>query len=157
MDDSDESLPLSRRAQRRAYLLNQLLSGEVTTGEAAALPGLSERHVKRLRAAYRRDGLAALVHGNAGRVPWHALPAEIRVRIQELARDRYAGLNYRNLSEKLAHDVGIELHLTTVARCCWRPECVAQAPVAHRRIAVDATGWRARGSCCKRMGPGIDG
>jgi hypothetical protein len=56
------------------------------------------------------------MHGNAGRVPWHALPAEIRVRVQELARDRYAGLNYQHLSEKLADDVGMELHRTTVRK-----------------------------------------
>jgi hypothetical protein len=39
MDDSGGSLRLSRKAQRRAYLLNQLLTGEVTTGKAAALLG----------------------------------------------------------------------------------------------------------------------
>jgi hypothetical protein len=60
----DDSLRLGRAAQRRAYVLNQLLQGELTNGQDAELLELSVRQVKRLRAAYRLEGPAALVHGN---------------------------------------------------------------------------------------------
>ncbi|HCG29123.1 MAG TPA: hypothetical protein DEU95_05130, partial [Chloroflexi bacterium] len=36
---------------------------------AAEVLDLSVRQVRRLLAAYREDGVAALVHGNRGRVP----------------------------------------------------------------------------------------
>jgi Winged helix-turn helix len=113
MDGLDERVRLSRAAQRRAVVLNQLLAGELSNGQAAELLGLSMRQVQRLRAAYRAAGPVALVHGNAGRVPWHALPAEIRARVEELATTRHVGLNYRHLLEKLAEE-GIDLHRTTV-------------------------------------------
>jgi len=115
MDGQGDNLRLSRAAQRRAMVLNQLLAGELTNAQAAELLGLSVRQIKRVRAAYRTEGPAALVHGNAGRVPWHALPVEIRQRVLELASDRYAGLNYQHLSEKLA-DEGIDLHRTTLRK-----------------------------------------
>lgn len=162
MDDSDESLRLNRKAQRRAYVLNQLVSGEVTTGQAAELLGLSERQVKRLRAAYRREGPAALVHGNAGRVPWHALPLEIRDRVRELVRDRYAGLNYQHLSEKLAEDVGIELHRTTVRKVLLEagvrgPRTRRAPPHRRRRERMPREGQllQADGSRHRWLGPDV--
>lgn len=51
--------------QKRAMLLTKLLVGEVTVAEAAALMGRSERQVWRLKMAFKRDGLAALVHATA--------------------------------------------------------------------------------------------
>jgi len=42
---------MTSRDQRRAWILTKLLVGEVTTAEAAALLGLSERQVWRLRRA----------------------------------------------------------------------------------------------------------
>ena len=59
--------------QRRLYLLAELLAGRLTTIEAALTLELSIRHLKRLKARYRREGIASLVHCNRGRRPWHAI------------------------------------------------------------------------------------
>ena len=45
--------------------------------QAAELLGISERQVRRILAAYRRDGAAALVHGNRGRKPRNSVPEDV--------------------------------------------------------------------------------
>ena len=65
----ERTIHLGARQQRRALILNQLLEGGLTIGQAAGLLGVSERQVQRLRAAYAQVGPAALVLGNTGRVP----------------------------------------------------------------------------------------
>ena len=47
-------------------MLNSILEYHLSIGQAAEIMGVSERHTKRLLAAYRKDGTAALVHGNRG-------------------------------------------------------------------------------------------
>ncbi|GAF80179.1 unnamed protein product, partial [marine sediment metagenome] len=48
-------------------MLNQVETDKVIGREAAEVLGLSLRHVKRILAAYRKEGAAALAHGNRGR------------------------------------------------------------------------------------------
>lgn len=111
-----ERITLTSREQQRAIALNRSLAGEWTVAEAAAMLGLSERQVRRLRRAYAGQGPAALVHGNRGRRPVHALTAATRTRVVELARTTYAGFNDQHLTEKLAETEGVVLGRETVRR-----------------------------------------
>lgn len=107
---------MTSRDQRRAWILTKLLVGEVTTTEAAALLGLSERQVWRLRRAFERDGPAALVHGNRGRPSSRRLAEAVRARIVELARTTYDGANDSHLAELLAEHEGIEIGRSSLQR-----------------------------------------
>lgn len=82
--------------------------------EAASLLGLSERHTWRVLAAYRKDGAAALSHGNRGGRPNNALPEELRHRVIMLARTRYADFNHMHMTEMLEEREGITLACSTV-------------------------------------------
>ena len=53
-----------------------MLEQHLTIRQAAEIMGISERHTKRLLAAYRKEGVAALTHGNRGRRPHNAVPEE---------------------------------------------------------------------------------
>ena len=132
----EETIRLGAEGQRRAQVLNELLDGRLTSGQAAVVLRVSERQVKRSKAAYRRDGPAALVHGNRGRAAWNAVPAAVRARVIDLARGRYAGLNWQHLTEKLAEVEGLALDRTTVRRILLaaglRSPRPRRAP-AHRR------------------------
>ena len=77
---------MNERAQQRIAVMHEVAQGALAAGEAAVLPGVSERHVWRLLAAYRRAGAAGLQHGNTGRRPAHALTAAVRVRVVALAQ-----------------------------------------------------------------------
>ena len=107
---------MTSRDQRRAWILTQLLVGEVTITQAGALLGLSERQVWRLRRGFERDGPAALVHGNRGRPSSRRLPDGLRARIIELARTTYEGANDSHLAELLAEHEAIEISRASLQR-----------------------------------------
>ena len=67
-------LTLNQQEQTRIQVLNSVLEYHLPIAQAAEIMGVSERHTKRLLAAYRREGPAALAHGNRGRRPHNAVP-----------------------------------------------------------------------------------
>jgi transposase len=111
-----ETIILNTQEQKRVMVLNRLLVGQLTAAEAAVLLSLSERQVRRLYAAYRKEGAAALAHGNRGRKPVQAISEEVRHQVIELARTTYVGCNYQHLRDLLAERDGIELSRTSVRR-----------------------------------------
>jgi transposase len=104
-----ETITVNARAQWRLYVLNHILAGETSAADAAGYLGLSLRQVRRLLARYRTEGIAALVHGNAGRTPSNRLEPAVRGRLVELATTTYAGVNRQQLAELLAEreDLGV--------------------------------------------------
>ena len=59
-----KGLTLTTKEQTRLQVLNGVLEGRWSMGETAEVLGVSERHGWRLLAAYRKEGAAALAHGN---------------------------------------------------------------------------------------------
>ena len=59
-----ETVLLCGAEQQRLVVLNRMLVGDLTAAEAAAVLGRSVRQVRRMLAAYRKEGAAALVHGD---------------------------------------------------------------------------------------------
>lgn len=47
-------------------MLNQVETGQLTGRGAAEVLGLSVCHVRRILAAYRKEGAAVVAHGNRG-------------------------------------------------------------------------------------------
>jgi len=107
---------LNRKEQRRLMVLNQLEVSTVTAGRAAELLGLSLRHVRRILAAYRKEGACALAHGNRGRKPRHALDESLKRQVAALAQSTYTGCNHQHLTELLAEREGITLSRSSVRR-----------------------------------------
>jgi transposase len=127
---------LTTREQTRLMVLNKVNRGEIVGREGAGLLGLSLRHVRRLLAAYRREGAAALAHGNRGRRPQHALEGGLKSRVLELARGKYMGCNTQHFTELLAEREGITLSRSSVRRVLLnagiaRPR--KRRPPRHRR------------------------
>jgi len=102
--------------QRRVIILTQVVSGAVTVAGAAERLALSERQTKRLLAGFRRDGVAALVPGNRGRVPVNAGAEESRQAIIAFATERYVGFNHVHLTEHLGEQQGIARSRSSVRR-----------------------------------------
>ncbi len=97
-------------------VLNQVEVGQVVGWQAAAVLGVSLRHERRLMAAYRKEGAAALAHANRGRKPHNALDESLKKQVLELARSTYAGCNTQHFTELLAEREGITLCRSSV-RC----------------------------------------
>jgi len=111
-----KGLTLTTREQARLSIMNAVLEGRWRVSEAAELMAVSERHTWRLLAAYRDEGVAAIAHGNRGRVPANATPESLRAKVTALARDRYQGVNHTHLTELLAEREGVLLSRSTVRR-----------------------------------------
>ena len=111
---------MTQKEQARLQVLNSLLTGHMTTEQAATLMGVSTRHTRRILAAYRREGAAAIAHGNRGRRPANATAETMATHVVDLARTRYAGVNHTHLSELLRDREGIEIGRTTLRRILVR-------------------------------------
>ena len=111
-----ETVTLNEREQQRVMVLNRVERGELTGEEAARLMYLCVRQVRRLLAAYRREGVAALAHGNRGRRPVHALGERVRKLVVELAQGVYLGCNHHHLTELLRERECLYLFRSTVRR-----------------------------------------
>ncbi|MFO7772934.1 MAG: ISNCY family transposase [Dehalococcoidia bacterium] len=105
---------MDKKEQRRLMLLNGIEIGRITAREAAEVLGLSLRHVRRILAAYRREGAAALAHGNRGSRPHNALDDALKRRVLELAQSTYAGCNTQHFTELLAEREGIAVSRSAV-------------------------------------------
>lgn len=132
----EASITLNRREQKRLLVLNAVVAGQSTVAEAAASLGLSTRQVRRVLAAYREEGAAALAHGNRGRRPVHATSQEVREQVVALAQTTYRGCNQQHLRDLLAEREGIALSRATIHRVLAGAGLLApptRRPPQHRR------------------------
>ena len=111
-----KDVTLNQREQARLQVLNSVMEYQLPKAQAAEILGISERQVRRILAAYRRDGAAALVHGNRGRKPRNSVPEDVAATTVILASEKYVGFNHRYLTEVLAEREGIQLSRQTISR-----------------------------------------
>ena len=107
---------MNQKEQARLSVLNSVLEYQVPISQAAEVLGVSPRHARRLLAAYREHGAAALAHGNRGRRPHNATSPAEAAAVVELATQRYAGANHTHCTELLREREGIDLSRPTVRR-----------------------------------------
>ena len=107
---------MSQKEQARLKVLNSLLAEQMTADQAAELMGVSTRHTRRMLAAYRKEGVAALAHGHRGRRPPNATPETTGAEVLHLASTRYLGTNHTHLSELLGEREGIDIDRSTLRR-----------------------------------------
>ena len=107
---------MTQKEQARLQVLNSLLDEHMTLDQAAMLMGVTTRHTRRILAAYREEGAAALAHGHRGRRPVNATPEAVIADVVHLAETRYEGTNHTHLSELLSEREGIDIGRTTLRR-----------------------------------------
>ena len=109
---------------------------------AAELLGVGARQVRRLRARFRQEGLAAVIHGNSGRRRPIAPIRPCVERILALAgpEGKYHDLNVCHLQELLEQEEQIMIGRSTLDRCSSRLGCASRP----RRAAARAPRRRLR-------------
>lgn len=142
-------MTLSTKEQRRLIVLNHLGSGAPSQSEAAALLGLCERQLRRLRRAYAAHGAKALAHGNRGRRPSNAIDPKLKQRVVHLARSRYEGFNHQHLTEMLTEREGPPLprHRPPDPHGGRDPQSAPTA--AASSPSSTGTGFRGRACSCR--------
>ena len=115
-----EGVTLTQSEQTRLKVLNSVLANQVPVCQAAEALEMSERHLRRILAAYGREGAAALAYGNRGRQPANTTTDSTPTAVVELGRSRYVEVNHTHLTELLVEREGIELSRSTVQRILVR-------------------------------------
>ena len=111
-----EGLTLTTKEQNRLQILNGVLEKYWLMREAAQVMGVSERRGWRILSAYRKEGAAALAHGNRGRTPANITPLIVREQVIALAKEQYIGVNHTHLAELLSEREGIIISRSTLRR-----------------------------------------
>lgn len=124
---------MNAKEARRVYVMEQVLNGTITIRQAAEYLGLSERQVKRLKKGMKEKGVAALVHGNRGRTPKHAIPKNIRDIVAALATGLYKDASTEHMSELLALNQGIKISAKSIARILKERGITNPHSCKHRR------------------------
>jgi transposase len=112
-----ETLTLTRAELKKVVVVEKILEGQMTNREGAAVLGLTERQVIRLKKKYRTGGGAQeLIHKNRGRKPKHALPDEVKERAAALYTAKYHGSNNCHFAELLEEHESLQLSHSSVRR-----------------------------------------
>lgn len=138
---------LSQTELQRLKVIENAVEGRLSVAKAALLLQRSHRQVQRLKRRYRADSVDWVRHGNRGRPkPW-ALAPEVRQKIVELARGKYAGFNDTHLWEKRTSLEGLSLSREAVRRTLRK----AKLASPQKRRARKYRSRRPRRSCSGAM------
>jgi transposase len=132
------TVTLNERQQNEVEILTRLEAGAVDIGAAGELLGIGERQLRRLRARFRQEGMAAVIHGNRGRSPANRTDPALVERILALAGEegKYHDLNVCHLCDLLAQEEGITIGRSTLDRLLKQQGVrrrARRALAAHRR------------------------
>lgn len=112
----NKKVTLNNKEQKRLKVLNEVIADHMTGQQAADMLGLSLRHVRRLLAGYRREGVVALAHGNRGRASPRRVSEALKAEVIELATTTYHDYNDQHFTEELEERHEIVLSRSTVRR-----------------------------------------
>ena len=107
---------LNMKESRRLIVIQETLTGKRTIADAAGALGLSERQVKRLKRGVKEQGPGFLAHGNRGRKPANAIPADVKHLVLELATGDFKDTSCQHMSELLLEHKSIKISAKSIAR-----------------------------------------
>jgi transposase len=112
-----ETVTLTRAELKKVVVVEKILGGQMTNREGAAVLGLTERQVIRLKKKYQSgEGAKELVHKNRGRKPKHALTNEVKEKAVSLYKEKYHGSNNCHFAELLEEHESLNLSASSIRR-----------------------------------------
>lgn len=138
-----ERVGMSQRERDRLKVLSVVQKGQVRQREAAEQIGVSERHLRRLLAWYRREGDRAVIHQLRGRRSNRKIPDAVQRQAVRLVRAEYRDFGPTLAAEYLAERHGIQVSRETLRQ--WMIEAGIWRRRKQRIHEVHV--WRPRRSC----------
>jgi len=123
------------KAMRRYEIILRAYAKEISWIEAAAILGMTCRHLRRVREAYEKWGYDGLLDGRAGKTSPRAIPIEMVEQVLTLYREKYFDFNVKHYHEKLEEEHSIQVSYTWVKGLLQGAGLVAKDSVRkkHRR------------------------
>jgi len=137
---------MSLRELRRLKAVHEVRKKHITQKAAALMLCLSERQVRRLVMAVKKEGDAGVVHKNRGRRSNRKKPDKMRSKVLSLYRKRYKGFGPTLATEKLFERDGFKLSDETLRQ--WLLEAGLWV---KRRKRSGHKQWRERKECFGEM------
>jgi transposase len=100
----------------RVKVMEMVLQGQKSLGEAAIVLKVSYRQAKRIYRCYRAEGERGLIHRNVGRPSHRRIDEEVRRAAVELYRKEYGDFGPTLAAEKLAQRHGLTVDHETLRR-----------------------------------------
>ena len=125
-----DTVGLTMEELDRLQIMTQLAERRLTRRRAAALLGLSERQVRRLYRALRRDGAQALASRHRGRPSNRRLATATREQALALVRERYADFGPTFAHQKLTEEHALAFSVETLRG--WMTAAGLWGPRAQR-------------------------
>ncbi len=97
----EDIIMLSRKEMGRVKIIHAVLEKQMTQVEAGKLLELSDRQVRRIAVWVNKEGDTGICHKGRGKQSNRGIAEEIKDRIIDLYRDRYAGFGPTLAAEKL--------------------------------------------------------
>ncbi len=144
---------MNTQDQQRLLVLNRILAGHLSVAESAPILDVTERQMWRILAAYRKEGAAAVVHGNRGRTPSHRISDEVRQQVIALAQGPYRGCNQQHLRDLLEEREGITLSRASVHRHLQEAHLLAEPSSGPPASTAARTGGAGRDAGADRRQP----
>jgi len=113
---------LSKKQQYQLERIGEFISGSLNRKDCALLLNLSERSVSRLATAIKQEGLSAVLHGNAGKIPINKSDAELKKIARKAAVEKYFDFNILHMFEKLQPEINLNISYSTFRKWCheWK-------------------------------------
>ena len=105
---------LSTNEQHRLGIIRSAISRKTTNSEAAKVLGVSERHVKRLKASFRKYGEGTVIHRLKNKVSNNSFPPTFKESVLRIIREKYTDFGPSFASEKLAEEDGLKVNPETL-------------------------------------------
>jgi transposase InsO family protein len=129
-----EQYHMTQKEIMKLKVINQTLDGTLTIKEAAAVLGLSERQVKRLKKGVLTQGPGFVIHKNRNRSPIHAIADSTRDVIIKLKQTKYSEANFSHFTELLAEFENVYVSRSTIHRLL--NAAGIKSPKKHKRVRL---------------------
>src|SRR6266581_7081250 len=102
------------RAMKVQDVMLQAMAKNITWWQAAEILGISDRHMRRWRERYEREGYNGLMDRRRGKPSRRRVPLGVVEKVLALYREKYFDMSVQHFHEKLQAEHGIELSYTWV-------------------------------------------
>ncbi len=136
----------SQRELKRLHIVRKVLDKELKQVEAKDVLNLSDRQIRRIVKAVRREGDKGIVHKSRGKPSNTAIPKRIKARTISLYKEKYKGFGPTFANEKLFEIDKIEIGTQTLRN--W---LIAEGEWKLNRNHKEHRQWRERKQCFGEM------
>ena len=128
---------MNKKEQLKENVIKCCIEGKMTVKQASNRLGLSEGHIKKLKARYRKFGPSSMLHGNCGRQPKHTLDIHLKQKILEIRNlPEYDTVNvshFKDLFKDLLEEIhNIKISYSALYRLLQNNNI--KSPRKHRKV-----------------------